>query len=597
MNFLSRYRDSVPATDRSDVTPRAFPAAFRTAIDAPTDAPGRRFAAVTGDRTLDGHAVYRALTEIDGIADPDAPTDWSGWSRSPADRPIPESRSLDGAFETAATAFVAWYADLFDEPDEDDAWVDDRLEYEFAVATGEADTETVFEVPEYRGDGLDWHDFQPAAGGATLDAPAATEGDRGTTDHPTEHRVPTNLRFPGMPASRYWELEDENVNLASMEAGPEEFSKVALIEFALVAGTDWFQLPVEVPLGSMLRVRNLVVTDTFGQRTVVESTRERQSSSNWRAFTADLPDFDEPGLLVAPSTPVDLVSDPVERVWFGRDQSANLAFAVEAVVPDPLGDPLDRDEFTPPELSVAAVSPGGAPDDTDEHVIFRNEGDAPLSLEKWEVATGSDDSPGDDRTVYTFGDVEIPADDTLTLHTGGQAAQNSPTERYAGSGSSWFYNEDRVTVFRPTDDGRELIAFRPLAVDVDETLPQYRFATNLPDHWYPMAPEPTAGFDTDLVLALLLDADTIGDTAAAIPTPLGRLLDETVAVNDEEIARSGVEVTRRYHRSTWTDGTVHCWSGRRVTFGGGEASSGLSFDDLVDADPDASGDREDGDGS
>ena len=43
-----------------------------------------------------------------------------------------------------------------------------------------------------------------------------------------------------------------------------------LVEFALAYGNDWFVIPIEVDVGSLHRTRSLVVTDTFGVRTLIK---------------------------------------------------------------------------------------------------------------------------------------------------------------------------------------------------------------------------------------------------------------------------------------------------------------------------------------
>ena len=53
-------------------------------------------------------------------------------------------------------------------------------------------------------------------------------------------------------------------------------------------------------------------------------------------------------------------------------------------------------------------------------------------------------------------------------------------------------------------------------------------------------------------------------------------------VNEEEVPRAGKIVTRAFQRVRWQGGTTFLWTGRRVTTGRGEGSSGLAFDQVVD---------------
>lgn len=115
----------------------------------------------------------------------------------------------------------------------------------------------------------------------------------------------------------------------------------------------------------------------------------------------------------------------------------------------------------------------------------------------------------------------------------------------------------------------------------------YRAATQVPDHWYPLAPEKLRDLES-IVLRLLPLAAAAGD-APVRPPPLGALLanlgdggSDPVWVHEEEISRAGAEVVRTRQHARWHDGTVHSWTGRRKSTGHGEGSSGLRFDVIDD---------------
>jgi hypothetical protein len=46
---------------------------------------------------------------------------------------------------------------------------------------------------------------------------------------------------------------------------------------------------------------------------------------------------------------------------------------------------------------------------------------------------------------------------------------------------------------------------------------------------------------------------------------------------EEEVARGGVRVVRRFESTRWVDGKTLLWLARRKTAGAGEGSSGLRF--------------------
>src|SRR5215212_1197091 len=126
---------------------------------------------------------------------------------------------------------------------------------------------------------MDWHDFN-VNDGASLRA-----GSDGPGVPLTRTLIPAPVSFRGMPAARFWEFEDAQVDFGSVEAGPTDLARMLLVEFALDYGNDWFVIPVEVEVGSLYRTRSLVITDTFGVRTLIKPSSESgEPHSLWRMF-------------------------------------------------------------------------------------------------------------------------------------------------------------------------------------------------------------------------------------------------------------------------------------------------------------------------
>jgi hypothetical protein len=122
---------------------------------------------------------------------------------------------------------------------------------------------------------------------------------------------------------------------------------MALVEFALVYGVDWFALPVEVPAGSVYWVHQLDVVDTFGRSVSLGSARE---PGGWSMFGLAAPDeqtFVADALFVPAVSPQILRSDPLEEVALFRDEMANLVWGVERVVQAPSGQPVNRTRLAP----------------------------------------------------------------------------------------------------------------------------------------------------------------------------------------------------------------------------------------------------------
>jgi hypothetical protein len=306
----------------------AFPLPDPARVDL--DAEGRRRLRLLRRGSFDGIALARAAR---AQGTPGAPA-------IPSTVSIPRPRA--GAVVAAIRRWLAWYPD--ESPGTGQGWQPARLEYRFAVAArtplpasalGTASAppaEYVFEGPEYGGGRLDWTDLRLVPG-ARL----------GAADDPEPRRVvctalPSPVTYPGMPANRWWEIEDRRVWFGGVAAEAGDTARLLLIEFASVYGNDWFLLPVGVEPGSVAQVAALVVLDTFGQATLVRPA----SHPGWRMFQVS---GAPPGLLVVP--PVlgpGLEGPPVEEVLLTRDEGANLAWAVERRVTGPAGNVIDRYE-------------------------------------------------------------------------------------------------------------------------------------------------------------------------------------------------------------------------------------------------------------
>ena len=123
--------------------------------------------------------------------------------------------------------------------------------------------------------------------------------------------------------------------------------RVLLAEFGLVYGNDWFAVPVAAPLGTLLAVGPVTVTDTFGVTTTLSPLpRSAPSQRAWSvaelAAPASLPDRVRRVVPMLPSPTGALQGNAIERVEFGRDEMANLVWAVERIVTGAAGGAVDR---------------------------------------------------------------------------------------------------------------------------------------------------------------------------------------------------------------------------------------------------------------
>lgn len=261
--------------------------------------------------------------------------------------------------------FLGWYATQT-AANAHDCWVTDRLEHRFRVSAMVDDAETVLAADGYSGGRLDWYsvdlDTDPTH---TLTAPATPA----TTS--VAHLLPTRVMFPGMPAERFWELEDAAVNFGAVTAAPEDLGRLLAVEYATVFGNDWWSIPVPARFGSLISVSSLVVRDTFGESILLQPTERAAATATapWRMFRQTDPKLAAGSgpapelLLLAPVVAGSLEGDAVEEVLLLRDEMANMAWAVERVVEGADGRPRNRSIEYGTQLTAAPLPEIASPAD------------------------------------------------------------------------------------------------------------------------------------------------------------------------------------------------------------------------------------------
>jgi hypothetical protein len=153
-----------------------------------------------------------------------------------------------------------------------------------------------------------------------------------------------------MPSPRYWEMEDSKTDFGKLDIQPNDLSKLLLAEFVLLFSNDWCLLPLELETATFARVRGLLVTDVFGDQTLIRSAdRGRESDwQRWSMFRLSGDDDPNPGLLLPPALSATTIAPALEEVHFLRDEMANMVWAVEHRIASALCDPFD------PEIGVVA---------------------------------------------------------------------------------------------------------------------------------------------------------------------------------------------------------------------------------------------------
>lgn len=296
-------------------------------------------AAHTDGRAFDGYAFYEWLSEIGN--DPSA---FIGVTVS--DDPVIESAVLS-IVSTSKPKFINWFQRNYTQPTStaDSAWNASQLEYQFSIGAlnSVGDPNQVLVSDEYYHGSLDWFafDFDKDSNlyeGAT--DPSLVQEDQFTV-------IPSSLKFAGMPNPRWWEMEDRKVDLGDVNPSTSDTAKIIYAEFGLIYSNDWMIFPHTVEAGSLCDIQEIVVTDCFGQRTLVESAnghgKDDDDWDRWSFFglsstgtaTADT------RLFIPPVSEQVLESAPVEEVNFIRDEMANMVWGIEKTIPNGLGGGVD----------------------------------------------------------------------------------------------------------------------------------------------------------------------------------------------------------------------------------------------------------------
>jgi hypothetical protein len=310
-------------------------------LPALTDVDSRAFSAIVSGRVIDGVKLHADLVQ--------------------AQNALPAQPALDQPDQqpvlAIAQAWRAWYESLFSEPAGTDSWSPDRMEYGFALGSASGLTQCV--AREYDGGAADWYTFDrsPATPETGSTQPAAT----------TRHAMVAPVTFRGMPARRFWEMEDAAVDIGALSAAAEDIGRLLLREFALIYGNDWFQIPLAVPVGSEVTIDSLTLADTFGLTTPIPHYTDFDGSAGgWRVFALATDKSDAAVgsahlLVVTPGAVAPTDGAAIEDVLLLRDELANMVWGVERTAVGASGAPVDRALAWKTTLPPAAPPVIGAP--------------------------------------------------------------------------------------------------------------------------------------------------------------------------------------------------------------------------------------------
>jgi hypothetical protein len=213
-------------------------------------------------------------------------------------------------------------------------WRPEHLDYQFDVRAKDATKEyTMVARPGADGE-IDWDAFD-------LKASAAATGGTATSSKTT--LAPTRLRFAGMPSPRFWDFESGKTNLPDVNPDRRDVAKLLMLDLMLVHGVDWFVAQVPVQVGKLVRVKGVVVRNVFGEDTVVPRGEDLVGppTRRWTMFSVAGSSGEAAGeffILPATAASVRQAGRLLEEVSFGRDETANMAWAIERAVETQLGE-------------------------------------------------------------------------------------------------------------------------------------------------------------------------------------------------------------------------------------------------------------------
>lgn len=329
---------------------KSYRAAFvaKYALVAPTTPPAdeltRRLLTTMAGRALDGRRLAATIR--------------AGVAQLVADPSLAIATADQAETTNAATAWLAWYDTFCSEPAAGaalDCWNPDRLEYAISTTarlSADPADEVTMTALEIDAGKIDWSTFD-----LNLEVNMGSLPDRKFAAN-VQTVIPAPISFRGAPSQRFWEMEDAQLAYGLTPVGPTDLVQLMMIEYASCYGNDWFVIPFDLGIGTVTRIESLVVTDSFGVRTLLRPIGDwRLPEANWSMWQLDYIRYpgDEPApvpasnLFFLPSTTGRILDGAdLEEVLFARDEMANMAWAVERSIEAPTEQAALRDPGTPP---------------------------------------------------------------------------------------------------------------------------------------------------------------------------------------------------------------------------------------------------------
>jgi hypothetical protein len=246
--------------------------------------------------------------------------------------------------------FAQYWQSVFSEPVGDSAWQPPKMHYDFALGSPTSDQNLLLAANDFGGGRLDWYSFSLQSAPQN---PVSTSNPATITTQAFD-LLPNHVVFRGMPDPRWWNFEDAATDFGQLDPQHVDLPKLLVMEFALIFGNDWFTVPIPVPLGTptstqpvqaaLSRITSLVVTDSFGVRTLIlpaEQTTVTPGAAAWSMFKLSEKDTRSDFILMAPTLGGVQDAGIMEEVLFVRDDMAAMAWAIEKQLQGDLDSSVD----------------------------------------------------------------------------------------------------------------------------------------------------------------------------------------------------------------------------------------------------------------
>ena len=327
-----------------------------TAIFLCRDAEALRFLRVCAGRACDGAAIL-AVARSGGSILPSRPE----WSAQQVQALADAGKVLDQAVSAVYGAIGV---------DDPPAWSPDRLSFDVSVAALSAAEVGILKATPGPNGEFDWTSFDVSSEGTKMTGVTA-----GTVTSLNQAIVPGHVRFRGMPNARWWEFETAQTDFGAVQPEKRDLVKLIFMDFMLTHGDDWYLVPLEAPLGTVVLIGGLFVHDVFEVVTQIDrsdATTARATGispgQQWTMFSpalASQPPQVGAYLVVPPSAWPTVMTGPViEEVRLLRDAVADLVWGVESVTENGVGRPWpgrERDQGGRPAQTETRPPAAGTP--------------------------------------------------------------------------------------------------------------------------------------------------------------------------------------------------------------------------------------------